>query len=430
MKKTSIIVSLLAVIATIFSCTPASVGGQTSTLTASLTASESFTDGKATVNVVLSSNAQSDVKVTLTVDETAADAIKATALSFQNVVTVAAKSATTAVDVQLLAEPNGPAKAYFKIVAASGAKANTDVVSVSFTPASYSEGGNEGGNEGGEEGGVEGGNEGSGDDVTFVKQTDWTVQVTGTELESDDDGYYIAAKLTAPGSTYIFTDCFFDDEDFAKYGGESLEAWASGIEGKLAEALKSYTIDELLYQQGDIYLNYYDSGDQYVYVIDFDANGNLTGKYAIIPVTLPELETGGGEFEGELTFCKDWKAEYVGDGEIDVTGVTDDLFMFDIYEAAIPESDLAEELQYMVDYNLDAYGYYYEGPEDYDIWEGLDNGQYYVYIAGINTSGVITGNYGYSIITVSDVEAGLNKAKLRIGHARNRHHRGIKIRKH
>ena len=118
-------------------------------------------------------------------------------------------------------------------------------------------------------------------------------------------------------------------------------------------------------------------------------------------------EGGGGEggegdiqLLGPLTFQSTWKASYSGNGRIDVTGVTDEHFMFDIYDDVIPQSQLADALIYMMEYNLDTYGYYYDGPSDYDEWEDLDNGTYYVYIAGCDEDGNLTGNYGYNTITV------------------------------
>lgn len=433
MKKTSILVALLAFFGAMISCTPADNGGQKGALKVSLSASESFTDNKANLTIVLSQQRASAVSVTLAVDETAAGAIKSSALSFEKNVTVQANSNSNVVPVELVTEPNGPAKAYIKIVAANGAVANTDAVVIAYTPKGYS-GGGEGGGEGGE-----GGEEGGGSGTEGSQQTNWTVQVTGTELEEDEYNgqtyYYIAGNITAPGSTYLYHDCFFGDEDFHQYGGESVAKWAASIESELSTALQSYSIDQVLEKAGEVYINYYESGDQYLYVLDFDAKGKYTGKYAIIAFTMPEVEGagggegGGGEFEGDLTFCKDWKATYAGEGIVEVTGVTDTYFMFDIYDDAIQESELADELQAMVDYNLTEYGYYYYGPSDYDSWEGLDNGQYYIYITGMTTAGVITGNYGYSVITVSDASAMALKARLKAGHTRSRHHRGIKNRK-
>lgn len=434
MKKISILVALLAFFAAMISCTPADNGGQKGALKVSLSASESFTDNKANLTIVLSQQRASAVSVTLAVDETAAGAIKSSALSFEKNVTVQANSNSNVVPVELVTEPNGPAKAYIKIVAANGAVANTDAVVIAYTPKGYS-GGGEGGEEGGE-GGEEGGEggEGGGSGTEGSQQTNWTVQVTGTELEQDEYNgqtyYYIAGNITAPGSTYLYHDCFFGDEDFHQYGGESVAKWAASIESELSTALQSYSIDQVLEKAGEVYINYYESGDQYLYVLDFDAKGKYTGKYAIIAFTMPEVEgAAGGEFEGDLTFCKDWKATYAGDGEIDVTGVTDEYFMFDVYDDPVPDAELAAELQDMVDYNLSEYGYYYYGPSDYDIWQGLDNGQYYVYITGMTKEGVITGNYGYSVITVSDASAMALKARLKAGHTRSRHHRGIKNRK-
>ena len=110
-----------------------------------------------------------------------------------------------------------------------------------------------------------------------------------------------------------------------------------------------------------------------------------------------------------------------------------DAAFFDIYDEVIPESDLAEALQYMVDYNYTMYEYYYFGPNDYDEWSGLENGKYYVYIAGFNEDTfVITGNYSCVEITVNDYsEASINKLvarKLKKTSQARRHHK-LNIRK-
>ena len=102
MKKTSILLSLLAIFAAVMSCTPTDNGGQKAALTAFLSASESFTDGKAALTVTLSDKASSDVTVTLAVVETSSDAIKSSDLSFDNKITVAANTGSASSQIQLV----------------------------------------------------------------------------------------------------------------------------------------------------------------------------------------------------------------------------------------------------------------------------------------------------------------------------------------
>ena len=245
-------------------------------------------------------------------------------------------------------------------------------------------------------------------DVDMTLQSGWTLTVTGDKLEYDDyNNAYIAARVTAPGSTYIYVDSYSDDELDYYYDG-SLSAFAADIQSSLQTQLASSSIGALLYTAGDCYVPYYEGGETTFYILDFDSSGMATGKYGKVVVNLPDLGGQGGDepvLTGPLSFQSSWKAVYSGNYRIDVSGVTDKYFMFDIYNAAIPEADLESELIEMVSFNLSEYGYVYEGPSDYDEWNGFSYNAYYVYIAGLDDDYNLTGKYGYSYISVNSTSA-------------------------
>lgn len=245
-------------------------------------------------------------------------------------------------------------------------------------------------------------------DVEMTLQPSWTLTITGDELEYDDyNNAYIAARVTAPGSTYIYVDSYSDDELDYYYNG-SLSAFAADTQSSLQTQLASSAIGDLLYTAGDCYVPYYEGGETTFYILDFDSSGMATGKYGKVVVNLPDLGGQGGDepvLTGPLSFQSSWKAVYSGNYRIDVSGVTDKYFMFDIYNAAIPEADLESELIEMVSYNLSKYNYVYDGPSDYDQWDGFSYNAYYVYIAGLDDDYNLTGKYGYSYISVTSTSA-------------------------
>ena len=111
-------------------------------------------------------------------------------------------------------------------------------------------------------------------------------------------------------------------------------------------------------------------------------------------------EGGDPQLLGPLTLQSGWKATYSGDYRIDVSGVTDAHFMFDLYSEPIADAELEDALIYMVSYNLSQYGYVYDGPADYDEWGSIEAGTYYVYIVGLDDNNNLTGNYAFNTISV------------------------------
>ena len=246
-------------------------------------------------------------------------------------------------------------------------------------------------------------------DVTMTLQNNWTLTITGTELEYDDDGdSYLLANVTAPGSTYLYVDSY-TDEELEEYADGDIANVAAYVQSQLLEGLEDGdSVSDYLYQAGDLYVPYNGPGETYFYILDFGANGMATGKYGKVKIDLPDL-TFTPVLTGPLTFQAGWKASYgglvSGYNRINVTGVTDSYFMFDLFDGEIAAADLEESLIEMVAYNINEYGYVYNGPSDYDDWSGLKTGTRYVYIAGLDDDNNLTGNYGYSVINITSSSA-------------------------
>ena len=150
------------------------------------------------------------------------------------------------------------------------------------------------------------GNGGGSTSTDLSLQANWTAIITGTELEYDDEGYaYIAATVTAPGSSYLHFDTYTDAELTDMEGGDIANV-VSRIESALTDQVSAgSSVDEMLYQAGPVYIPYYEGGETYLYMLDFDTTGKSTGKYGKVRIVLPELEVeepgGDADFSG-ITF--------------------------------------------------------------------------------------------------------------------------------
>ena len=420
MKKILTFLAAAVSAAMVFSCEELP---QTNLPTATLSADEAFVDGKANITVTLSSAAPVDVTATIAYGSAreGKTAIELSALKFDETVVLRAGEKVASCTVELVSTENIPngAEAPIALAAVSAddygqLKCDVAIAYITYNANTYN--GDNGGNS-------EEPNNPGGGSITWTLQNDWSVVITGTELLSQTQGkytyYYIEANLTAPGSTYIYTDSFVDDDEFAEYGGESLEEWAKEMEGYLAEALAKGSIDDYLYTAGSLYLDYYGAGDSFLYVLDFDANGKLTGKYAKIAVTFPEIEgyNPGGDDDDDDDDDDD---EPVLVDRFAINGTGDALYTFGLMEkGAIDSSNLEENMLEIGQSIVNAYEYYamlYEivGQEinftvadflndsEYNTADfyAVDNGQYDVLIVGMNEEGNLTGQYNVSTVTV------------------------------
>lgn len=421
MKKVLTIVVAALCAALVYSCKE---DQPTVTLpTATLSADESFVGDKANITVTLSVPAPVDVTATIAYGtaRSGKTAIALSALKFDETVTLKAGEKTVSCVVELLSAKDlaDGAEAPIALAAVSAGEYGTLKCDVNIAYITYKAGSYNGG-----DGPNDPGNNG---DLTWTLQTDWTAEITGTELESEqrDDYtyYYIQANLTAPGSTYVFTDSFADDAEFAQYGGTSIEDWAKKIEAALASALEQATIDQCLYTAGPLYLDYYGAGDTFLYVIDFDANGKLTGKYAKIAITMPEFEEPEEPEEPSIY-------DVIG-----VNGTGDALFTFDIFSPGeVTDENLEDSLLEVGSYPammayvwnsmlgsqyFEPYDFMNEAEYNTAEFKQFELGRYDVVIVGLTEEGNLTGEYNISTIEVDgreyeqiEAEVKAHKAKV------------------
>ena len=126
-------------------------------------------------------------------------------------------------------------------------------------------------------------------------QSNWSVKFTeGGEIWEGLDGYYIDIDVTAPGATYFWVDNYTEAELDYYYPDGGISAmlldYSSSIKTSLAEG---DSVSDLMWAPGEdeVFSPYYGAGETDFYIMDFDANGNATGKYGVTRLTAPEMET-------------------------------------------------------------------------------------------------------------------------------------------
>ena len=255
---------------------------------------------------------------------------------------------------------------------------------------------------------------------------DWTAEIVS--VGTDEDGDYVQLEVSAPGSTNlgitILTDADYK-ELYSSSPAKVAEAFASAIKKDLAEA----DIMDITWRANeDIYLDYNVAGPGYCWIIDFDAEGNLTGKYGRVAVDVPELkeEKVPGELAGEVALQSNWKVTSVGepysyqsydlvDIEVEAPGATYiwcDSYTDDELAGYYP-GGISEML---LDYSSSNKTDLAENPDDtmadlcfapdeegmYIMYYGA--GETKVYIMDFNASGAATGKYGVTTITLPEYE--------------------------
>lgn len=445
MKKTSLLVSFVAGLAAVFSCTPQEA--TKNELTVYLSAQESFQDSKATISVVLSDTSSKNVVVNLEADESATDAIKASALKFDNAVTVDAGSNATAIMVELVNVPNGPATAYIKIVAANGAVAKTEPVAIKFTPQGY-DNSDDPNNPGGEDNPGGDDNPGGPDagDMTLVK--DWSVSLLGDPYTYA--GYpYQDVNVNLSGITYFWMEAYTDEELTKEYG--TIENMAN----EWAEEFKSYIDDgdemaDIVFtlKDKDFYLIYPGEGKYNVYILEFNEDGSPSGRYGVCELTFAALEDDGNDVEISIpdSFIKNAKysVEYIGryqgldedeygneiEADLDVfspVGTGEDYWVICVDDKGAISSnvkayaaEVAKEIEEYFAEIYEEYGAYYEylgielsvvdilnygeftHPDGYGYSEyyAFDNGEYEAVVFLFDEDGNFTGEYGLNNVTI------------------------------
>ncbi len=370
-----------------------------------MSADSEFKDSYASINFTLSKASGSDISISLLVLDQPSEGnscVAASKLTLPSSVIVSAGSTSVKLDVALAEDAVGT-EAVIAVAGVVGASLEGDGVARIKTGQSYS-------------GGGQGGEGGGGGALEAKLQSNWKVSFDPDNMDwdYDDDGYVLFfVDVEAPGSQYIWVDSYTDAELQEEYGGSVaalLEDYGSDFQKTIAGG---YAASEVLFtpEEGYAQVYYYDAGPTKFYIMDFDAQGKPTGKYGVVELNVPEYTESGGEggqggeggdiqLLGPLTLQSGWKAVYSGNYRVDVSGVTDAHFMFDLYSEPIADAELEDALIYMVSYNLSQYDYVYDGPADYDEWQSIEAGTYYVYIAGLDENNNLTGNYAFNTITV------------------------------
>ena len=391
-----------------------------------LSADQAFTDNAATLTLSLSKASSSEITVRLSARETPVGgkaSVPAAKLSFPQSVSITPGSTSVTVDVTLAEDATG-AQTVIEIAGVTGgATLEGSGAAIIATGISGGEGGGQGG-------------------LTLSLQSNWTVQIVDGEWETDGERYYYPVSVTAPGSTYIWLETFTDAELETNYKGDiaAMLADYGGIE-------EGQTVEESFYTASEtVYVTYYDPGATKCYIMDFDAQGNPTGKYGVVNLTVPALDedSGGGQgddevttvpFTGTPTLKPGWtlSIEEVGTdeyGDYILVDVTTDaqLFAVDYYtEAEMAEyypkgvSDLLTDYQsYAVKASTSgeyksASDYFWTPQDDVycDYYEGYETGTDF-YILEFGTDWLATGNYGKVHLNVPVLSAARKPLRVKV----------------
>ena len=337
-------------------------------------------------------------------------------LSFHDVVDIPAGSTSAGCIIRVNPEgidPNAPIQIFIKD--AIGAKVGAPAMVTIGLSSSYN-GGDNGGN-GGDNGG------GNGEEEVlpggFTKVSAWTIEMDG-EPYTDEFGDWIDLKVVTDGIKYYDVTGITNSE-FAEYY-ENVEDYFQSWEDYVSS---QSDISEWLFSDGDYtYISYPGEGAGKIFLVEFDANGKLTGRYNAVDVVFPEFEGGGGDIEIDATLVSTWTATMDGEPYTDeygdwidlnvttpgikyyaVEGITDDTFN-NYY-------DSVEEL--IIDWAYEVEGYLDDGDEledilfadgEYTYIEYPGEGQGKIFIIEFDADGAPTGRYGVSSATFPEFEGG------------------------
>lgn len=426
MKKILTFLAAAVSAAMVFSCEELP---QTNLPTATLSADQAFVDGKANITVTLSSAAPVDVTATIAYGSAREGkmAIELSALKFDETVVLRAGEKVASCTVELVSTENIPdgAEAPIALAAVSAddygqLKCDVAIAYITYNANTYN--GDNGGNSG------EPNNPGVDTKLTFVKE--WSVALVG-EPNVDEYGPYQEVSVNLPGIKYFYP-FTLNDEFIADCGG--LDALASFYESSIKEELAESQISELLYSLADevVFVDHPGEAGVYdIYILEFNNDGSLSGRYGKSTVTFTEIEgynPGDDEDDDD-----DDDPEFID--VIAVNGTGDADFTFGLFEkGSITQENLEESmialgteiykayliysaLFEMMGYDVELSVADFLNNAEYNTAEfyAVDNGEYDVLIVGVNESGNLTGQYNVSTITVDGHDyAGLAELESRL----------------
>lgn len=260
---------------------------------------------------------------------------------------------------------------------------------------------------------------------SYNKRNDWSTEWDGWVEGKEGSYYWVTGQ--ASGAAYVAVDSYTDDELVEYYDGNMVDMYnytASNIADYVAAG---YEMEELAYYglvsevEGDgsfeDYLSTYDlTGLTNVYIIAFDAEGNILADYGVSEIEIPEYVEDPIEWN-ERT---DWALNY--DATVDtgdttysqavvVTACDADYFVTSIWDAGSSQEYTLDEISADALYYVNLYGSYGYTVDDlveYDIvhnsvpavegWKGLENGLE-AYVFGITSAGKLTGEWHMETLT-------------------------------
>lgn len=296
--------------------------------------------------------------------------------------------------------------------------------------------GNYGGddNGGGNNGGGQQGNE---DSPLPGPKAVWKVSCEG--LQEDEYGLYFDANVSGYGTTNVY--CFY-----------AAKEWLETIktEKEFIDAVQGFYEDEVEYvatldeedkwevitteDPAVVTFEWEDyAGEYYIFIAGF-VNGKITSEYAYCSLTVTEEEVYGFTMTGPLTFKSGWTAKYEGRyvdeyyeesmDRISASGVTDNYFCMDLYDAIPEDPDEIRSALFYSAYQAVHYeamwGFYDDPITEYMLDAEYNYADFYtldeygtyqltgqtlkVLIIGMDAEGNITGNYGVSEVTIDGHE--------------------------
>lgn len=258
----------------------------------------------------------------------------------------------------------------------------------------------------------------------YTQNSDWGVEWDGWVEGYEGDYYWVAGN--AAGAAYVAVDSYTDDELDFYYDGK-LEDMFNYTQSNLKDYMYAgYTIEELagygLVTEVDTdgsfydYLNTYDVvGETNIYIIGFDAEGNILADYGKSVVEIPEYVPDSIDW----TERTDWAINYdatVDTGEADypqaiVTTACDaEYYIMSAYYGGaleqygidvIGEDATANIIKYVGwGYTMDdlvGYQVVFDSVPAFSAWSGLSNGVE-AYIFGFDADGQPTGEWHMEVI--------------------------------
>ena len=260
---------------------------------------------------------------------------------------------------------------------------------------------------------------------SYNKRSDWGTEWDGWVEGYEGSYYWVAGQ--ASGAAYVAVDSYTDDELVEYYDGNMVDMYnytASNIADYVAagyemEDLAYYGLVSEVESDGSFedHLSTYDlTGLTNVYIIAFDAEGNILADYGVSEIEIPEYVEDPIEW-AERT---DWALNY--DATVDtgdttysqavvITACDADYFVTTICDAGSSQEYTLDEigadaLYYVTLYG--AYGYTVDDLAEYGIvhtsvpavegWTGLENGME-AYVFGITNAGKLTGEWHMEVLT-------------------------------